>query len=545
MLVLAFFLWNGKKEKGRSQDPLASSGIAPTKPLPALRKRSERQKEPKRQKTNRLGANFREGRSHLLLTIQSKEGKKLSGKVYWVEKKGPPVTSSMLAPEYGFPLPKNGVHIQSHQGEAHLEITSHHWTWLRVTGRFQKGRLACNYLRIPPFSGTKRKILLLDPTKRSVFVFLVHKDLETPVSHGEVRLFRQSMASMAVPSLVRKKKTDATGYVSFQGLEPGRFALLAPGAREQDKMPYVQRFILPAQASMTDLPLTLVQPETRYTLRLRVVADIKGAPKLPPKFFLKRKADQIGELYPMQGVLRSGSQELKFFVPLGDYELGALPLGRLRFSPGTNHFSFTRDQQVFPISVQEDSQQTYVELVGLGFGDFPVSVFPRPKEPLFDDQMALMFCGPFHWKLAKQMIPLPSGSFDFLVYGRSGTWVSQKTLQIDHPKTLRIPLVPATRLSLTWKKVPWKVGRRAVLQIRTSRRLSSRVLSRRFAPEGGRMDPAFVSTIVVERGPVTLTCFDSEQNNILWKRMFQATKPAKALLVLGPRGKGGQGQGGR
>ena len=49
------------------------------------------------------------GKGTLLLRILGPEGKPVPGSVYWTTSPQPPATSSLMAPEHGYPLPGSGV----------------------------------------------------------------------------------------------------------------------------------------------------------------------------------------------------------------------------------------------------------------------------------------------------------------------------------------------------------------------------------------------------------------------------------------------------
>ncbi|HHI81070.1 MAG TPA: hypothetical protein ENK02_13975 [Planctomycetes bacterium] len=460
-----------------------------------------------------------------------KKGEKPAGKVYWTTSPKAPVASSMMAPEHGFPLAKKGEFQRSLEGETVLEIPAGHWTWVRVFTVVEK-KACSGYRLFPPFSGEKEFLFIPKPESRGVHVFLCRKDLETPVPHAPIRVFWMGTKTGGNWKLVRTVKTDGNGYVRVSQLQPGRFLLLGPGAKRDESLPYVQRFLLPDFAPMTEIPLSLVAHEKRFALVVEVHAGIEKGPHRAPKLFLKRRSDFMGELFPMKGVLAPGTQKVRFLVPLGSYEVGVLPLGRVAIPREQRNLEFRSPGQKFSLSAMERKKRTTVVLRGIGSRDFPVSVFPLPPGPVFDDEIALMFLGPYRWNLAEQWIPTPSGTFDCIVSGRTQSWLSRRPVAFGGDR-VEIGLEPATQVQVNWKGVPWVVGKGASLEVRTEKRRFRRVFSRRLVPDGGRMEPSFVANLVVDRGRVSLVCRAFQTDKVLWRRSLELRGVRKVLEVVG------------
>ena len=467
------------------------------------------------------------GPGKLKVFILGADSQPSPGKIYWLTSPTAPATSCLMAPEHGYPLPSSGVQQQSHDGEAQLDIPAAHWTWVRVTG--ERDGFASRYARIAPFSGEQRLEIQLDPNHRGIHAFVVQTDLTTPASEVSVRLLSAAMDAPDQLTLLATRKTDAWGYCYFEDLEPGSFLLLAPGVRRGAKMPYAQRVLLPDTVAMSEIALTLVVPEPRVSIQLDVNATLEKAPQLPPKLYLKRQNDHLGELYPMEGVLSAGAQKLSFQVPVGKYEIGVLPLGRAHIHPDQTTIDVVEDDQVFPVTVMGRMPKKEIRLDGLPRNAYPVTVFPRPSTPLLDDEFALMFCGPFKWQVDTQVTALPNMVCDLVVTSRRGFWLSKGPVSLAGPK-IRVDLQPATQVSVTWKHFPHGMDLAALLHVRTSGSEFYRVMSRRFAPDGGRTDPAFVATLIVPRGPVTVEC-QKKDGSIYWRRTLQAKEFRQSVAV--------------
>lgn len=524
LLVVAALIWQFYPEASPSgtlartrEEGRASPGV-------------DREPASERGETQPLTARTRiRGKGNLLLRILGPEGNPVSGNVYWATSPQAPVTSSLMAPEHGYPLPGSGVMQQPHEGSASLPIPPGHWTWLRVTGN--RGWFASRYERVAPFAGPQELAIRLTPNKRGIHVFVVQDDLTTPAGRVPVRLMAATMDAPGQVKPLASGMTDELGYHHFDDLEPGSFLLLAPGADPALQMPYTQRVLLPDQVAMTEMALTLVVPRPRVSIELDVHADLAKLPQLPPKVYLKRQGDHLGELYPMQGVLVPGDQKLAFRVPIGKYEIGVLPLGRVGIDPRQTRIEVREGGQVFSLRLTGHRPKKEIQLVGLARPDFPVTVFPRTRTPLLDDEFALMFCGPYRWHLDKQLVALPNLICDLVVTGRTGYWLSKGAVNLAG-SPLEVGLQPATQLKITWKHFPKGKGIQALLHVRTSGGVFYRVMSRRFAPEGGRMDPAFVATLIVPRGPVTLEC-QKEGGSAYWRRTLRARDSRQEVHVDG------------
>ncbi|GEM_PF-4694710 len=532
IVILGFRLsWWGSKElarfsggeakQGKGKETASAKGFE----APEERPRSLRPggKEHRKKRVSKKG--------RIRVRILAPEGAKVKGRVYWSTSLTAPIASSMMAPEHGFPLAKKGEMQRAMEREAVLEIPAGHWVWMRVFAVVDQ-KVSSGYRLFAPFEGKKEFVWTPQWESRGIHVFLCQKDLETPVPDALVRVFWMPTKTNASWELVRRLKTNGVGYAKAEGLKPGRFLLLGPGAQMEEGLPYVQRFLLPASAPMTEIPVTLVAPEKRFDLVLDVQAAIKRGPHKAPKLFLKREGDLMGELVPMKAVLGPGTQKVHFLLPLDDYEVGVLPLGRCYIPQDQRRISFQKPGQKFSLSVMERTKKSSIVLRGLTGRDFPVSVFPVPPSPVFDDQIALMFMGPYRWNLAKQWIPTPKGSFDLIVSGRMQSWLSKGKVAFGGDR-VEVELIPATHIQVFWKGVSWALGKGAVLEVRTERRMFRRVLSRRLVPDGGRMVPAFVGNLVVDRGRVSLVCRDEASEKVLWERHLQMKTARKVLEIVG------------
>jgi len=146
-----------------------------------------------------------------------------------------------------------------------------------------------------------------------------------------------------------------------------------------------------------------------------------------------------------------------------------------------------------------------------------------------DDEFALMFCGPYKWHLDKQITALPDLVCDLVVTGRTGFWLSKGPTSLAGAR-IQVNLQPATQIRVTWKHFPRGESTEALLHVRTRGSEFFRVMSRRFAPDGGRMDPAFVATVIVPRGPVAIEC-QNKDGSLHWRRTLQARESRQEVLV--------------
>ncbi|HHI81345.1 MAG TPA: hypothetical protein ENK02_15380 [Planctomycetes bacterium] len=525
LLLLAlgsWFFWPRAGGEGAEKNATPAEVQSPAEGLPPVKTPQGPKKRssplPKREKGETLEA-------RLAFRVLSQDAKALPGKIYWVYSAAPPKTSRLMAPEFGFDL-SPGVEHRSHQGSGSLEVPPGRWTWLRVTG-VQDRRVLARYALVPPFSGTKTLELRLSPTKRRIHVFLLQKDLVSPAGGEELRLFRREGAKT---KLVQKKRTDGNGYVVFEEDRPGAFLVLAPGATLRDKAPYVGAVILTPKVNLHNIAMTLLVPEPRVRVDFAIQVGLPPNQGLPPKLFLKRLDGMLGALYPMPGILGKGMNRFSLEVPRGSYELSALPLGRIRIPRQNRILQVEQEGQKVELRLFAEGKKIPVTLQGLGYRDFPVSIYPRVEKPLQDDELKLMFCGPYRWRIPKNQAAFPKGVFDLLAFGRFGTWISQRKHSSSEARML-VRLKPATLLDFTWRGVMPRGS--AMMRVRDERGVFYRILSKRLVPEGGGMFRALVGRLVVARGRVQLDLMEGDR--ILWTKAFKARK-ARMNLVAGVKG---------
>ena len=464
------------------------------------------------------------GVSTLSFKVVGPGGGEASGDVYWVTSSRPPHCSRLMAPELGFRL-SSGVKKKRHKGEGQIQIPGGHWTWMRVSGR-EKGTRGFQYRLVPPFQGTKELLFQLRPKKRRIHVFLLHDDLMRPVKGKEIRLFSRMGPKL---SLLSTRKTNREGYVFLEADHPGDFLVLGPGVKPHDGPPFMTSLALRGESALNEIPITLVLKEPRITWNFEVDFKLPGSQGLPPKLFLKRLDGHLGELYPMPGMLRMGKNRFQFEVPRGHYELSALPLGRIAIPREFQYLDAKRDGQTTVLSLWTAGKQIPVKLKGLGYQDFPVTVYPRPLTPLLDDELKLMFCGPYRWHIPKNLAAFPRGVFDLLAFGRFKTWISKKR-HSSKEANMEVQMVPACLVDVQLTgNLPLSVSK-TVLFVRSEKGTFRRVMSRRLVPQGGAMVPAMIGRVVVPRGRVVLKIQAAGRE--LWKKVFQAKKEKRTFAIV-------------
>ncbi len=522
ILLLALGYWflelRGKGGKA-GPDPLGPAAQSPreTAPLPTDKgtARTKKPTQPAPQRTKHVASG-----ASLSFRVVNPKGQPLPGKIYWAFSRTAPRTSRLMAPEFGFAL-SPGVEKRSHLGQGVLSVPEGRWTWLRVTG-VEKKTIRSRYALVPPFEGKKELELRLDPEKRRIHVFLLQKDLVTPASRQEVRLYRKEGGKV---NLVQTQKTDSHGYLVFEEDKPGYFLVLAPGANLRDKAPYLGAVVMTPSVPIHKLAITLLVPEPRVKVDFLVHVGLPPSQGLPPKLFLKRMDGELGTLFPMPGILGKGKNRFSLEVPRGTYELSALPLGRIRIPKQNQILRIQKEGQKVELSLFAEGKKVPVTLKGLGYRDFPVSVYPRAARPLLDDELKMMFCGPYRWRIPKNLAAFPRGVFDVLAFGRFGTWISKRK-HSSKEASMVVQLEPATLMDFVWRgELP---RGSAMMRVRNERGVFFRVLSKRLVPEGGGMFRALVGRLVLPRGRVQLDLMEGDK--VLWSRTFHATKKTMKLV---------------
>ncbi|MFQ5507547.1 MAG: hypothetical protein ACE5F1_22515, partial [Planctomycetota bacterium] len=329
----------------------------------------------------------------LHLRVLDANGAPARGNLHWTTSATPPQTSSMLAPESAYSLPPEASSME-HGGSADLTIPPGHWTWLRATG----AGFVSAYERLQPFAGEKELVVKLSPSTRGLHVFLLESDLARAAAHREVMVYHSDIRTGGPPAVVGRQETDAWGYARFRGLEPGGFLVCAPGTKPGAPPPHTARVILPAGMPTTEMPVTVVVPEKTYEIELKVTASFsKGLGPMAPKLYLKRLYRRMGQLFPAAGVVSKRTQVEKLRVPEGLYELGVQPLGSMRILSGPRAIDVKPGgERSFELLLEQNEVETEVTLHGLP--EYPVTVYPRPAEGIWDGNHDLYFCGPHRWR---------------------------------------------------------------------------------------------------------------------------------------------------
>ncbi len=461
----------------------------------------------------------------------TRAGEPAAGWLTWVSGEKPNLLHSRLQTQLDLSNTAAGISHRKHQGSVSIRVPNRHWVWLRAT-LAQNGRPGPSaFARISPEEITCKVDVQMNT--RSIHVLLLESDFRTPAANREVHCHLTDLTTGAAAAEPSTGKTNAYGLVSFVDLSPGAISVCAPGTVPSTPPPATRRFILPEKVPLLEDSCTLVVPAHTLSLRLEVHAQLAPSAGLPPKLFLRRKDDGSGQLFPQQGSLREGQQELEFDLPPGGYEIACLPLYSLRIVSGTGYLLLERDT-THRVQLQANETTTSLELLGLPQRNaFPLKVIPQPADGLVDTRFDLTFLGPHSWHTAKNTVPSIPSPVRLCAIGRLGTWISATKLSI-RGAVVRASMQPACYLGVRWFDAPSAAGPYTVV-LENGNLSIARVLRCGFSPTLQGPRPALSGEFVVGLGNYRLECRDAE-GQMLWSRTVQADKPRMSVEIEGMSG---------
>ena len=463
----------------------------------------------------------------LALVVRKKGGKRVAGKLYVSFTRWARRTSSLMAPEQGYDLPRGRVDQRSHDGTAEVRVPRDHWTWLRATGAGLSG-----YLRIPPFSGRKKVEILLDGKSRALHVFLLESDFVSPAAHREVRVFGTSMTGGVAPTLLETVKTDALGYACIRDLKPQGFLVCAPFAKPGDLPPHVERVILTEQLPIQELPITLVIPKKLRRVQFKVSAIFEAKTGPAPKLFLEAYL-RSGARYPMPGVLRPGKQGFELKLPPGEFHVRILPVGELRVAHGSESIKVEeKDEQSFELELYENTHMVSVELLGIKKSLFPVIVYPQAKDKIVGGDPRLVYFGPYRWYENKQKVKTPDYAGRLLANDRYRSWwISSQEHRFD-AGSLKVAMEAATHVQVHWHGQAIFANKGALLEVKT--RFGTQFVylqARLIRKQNGLSLPTLVGDVVVPRGKLRFTGLMGMGKSSVWTRELVADNSFQRVEV--------------
>ncbi len=439
----------------------------------------------------------------LRVRVLGARGEQIPAAVFYSCSPERPVCASLLAPELGYALPGAAQSEQAPEGTAVLALPERHWTWLRVlaTG----GIVASSYRLVPPGSGERTLEVRLDAAARVIHVFALAADLLTAAEGAEIRLLAGDITQQAPPRELRRVRTDATGYVRFEGLGPGSFWVLAPGTTPADPGPRVQRVMLPAQSSLTEFPCTVVlaarSTPVQATVAVESGLDSTG---VAHKLVLRRKDDGSGRVYAFSGWLHPGEQLLSVAVPGGTYEVDTLPAGDYEpWEPDRIVHLTGPEPQSARIRLRVNRTSTDLQLTGIAAQVYPVNVYFRGSGAAWDDEPGLSQSGPGRWHDGHMRVRLPRQAGRLVALGRGATYISALEV-IPAAGAMHVEMIPATRIDLTVRS-GLAAQNASIVEIATSEGPVLRYLDRRLVMRDGALVAADVASVVVPHGDYTLT----------------------------------------
>jgi len=347
--------------------------------------------------------------AELEVALVDVEGEPLSGAILWE------ATEAALPTGWDRETStrQQGIHrVEAPLGRARIIVPRGQALWLQARAR-PKGKpvLSC-FQSVAPFSGKKSLQLVFSPIAKRLHIFVLENDLQRPAAETMLRILRSSLKVMGSPQPYRELETDAEGYAVVEGLEPGAYSILTPGAIARDRPPRAARLILPESMPHLETTVVLVNAEPSYRLRLKVEAFFPNPTVQPVGLYLLRIAERAGETYPVPGTL-GGKEEIvrKNFevrVPARRYRICMHPGGMADIS---EYEVEVRSDMSHALNLLEEQDRVEVHLVGLDRRDLPVTVFPLggPGEEEIEPGLALPGHLPLACASAKDPSPGTSG----------------------------------------------------------------------------------------------------------------------------------------
>lgn len=440
-----------------------------------------------------------------------------SGRVVWSRERAPWFAGRQLWGGLAQAGQLGGIESTTWSGaEVSLPLSADEWTWTCVHCEGAGYR----YLLLPASRSDLRASLgfvapepARDAEKTVLHVFALDANLRGPASAAAIAIHRRSTRDAAT-ELVIEAETDATGYLRAAVGEPGTYLVCCGDAKPGDPAPSVMAVILPPGERVVEAPCTVVCPEQRVGVKVRIECRTKGS-SMPFPYF-RRYSDKPGVVTPLQGMVAGGVSQIETRLAPGTYEFGLLPLGDWTSVPEARAYEIREDGTQIDIRVDERPRSVELKLRGIPDHRLPVTVRPVQVGAMQSGDDQAFFCGEHRWYSTTGMV----GSIDyecrFVVTSRRTSWISRAVIRPQGGRRFDVEVVPATTLEVVWECRD-QAQAQALLDVATEGWTETLVLRGRLASgRTGALGKSLVGSLVVPEGPVHLRCWDPDSGSDYW-----------------------------
>jgi len=464
--------------------------------------------------------------------VEDGRGHPLPGSARWRFLHGPRLVGSSLRPQVvngSEPVVVDGERSK-HAGRLEIEIPPQALLWIYLVSELD-GQTREHYELIDPVVSSETVTIPMNRLGGEIHVFLLDEKLMGNLPGAFVGLYYAPLDGSKPPSGYRSVRADSHGYARFNRAQDGVYFVMAPGSEKGDMPPYTERVILGGGQGQQEAAVVVRAKAKRPWVELTVDSRLPLRPGQPSVLFARRTDGEHPELIPLKGNLEPGKRSLKLRLPDGSFELAVLPEGVGLVEPA--RFTVVRGQaEPASFGIEGNPARCEVELVDFNKPDLPAKVWYRPEGRRLDENRRLLYTGPLTWRIPKMAVPLPASRGRFVVWNKVHYWISKQTFE-PGATSLRVELLPATRLQVRWSGAAALTNRSLYLSIQSDGNRLERVFEKTLVPNGQSRDFIRLGTAVLPRGQVQVEALESETQRVLWTRTLTLAKDYETLEVTG------------
>ncbi len=385
-----------------------------------------------------------------------------------------------------------------------------HWTWIRVSTT--EGLVL--FESAAPFSGERTvEIDLARPPAIHLTVLGACHVESRPYAIARVMHLELAAPPQVAPRFLRSVRCDALGMAVLRDLPAGRLLFAAGDAGQHEGAPCVATLLWGGLETKSDTLVVIAERPPLFDVIVTVNVDGDELSSPRPKLYLRRHDDLQQLPVTMQGVLRTGLQEVTFRCPAGAYEANVLPIGACAFD-GPRRIDVVESGPAGSLSVAAMPSETRFRLKGPRSRDYPLRVSAHVASGMRDDN-PMLFLGPLSWGAEGAWVPVQETELWLSARGRYGPFLSRTPVRWL-PGEASVEMVDATCVRLTWGSGMPEGGWPLVMLVQEGEHEWMRPFQRQVVETRAGRVPALAAEVVVPRGNARLSVYVGAR--AVWQR---------------------------